>query len=39
MATILFSSSPSGNIDQEWAESIGSAPYVKIENKPMDNVA
>ena len=38
MATIIFSNSPSGSIDQEWAESIGSAPYVKMENKPMGHV-
>lgn len=38
MATILFDNSPSGSMDQEWAESIESAPYVKIENKLMDHV-
>ncbi len=38
MATILFDNSPSGSIYQEWAESIGSASHVKIENKPMCHV-
>ena len=38
MATILFGNSPSGSIDQEWAESIVSASHVKIENKPMGHV-
>jgi len=39
MATILFSNSLSSSIDQEWAESTGSASYVKMGNKPMDHVA